>query len=69
MDYEYELYFGGDDAHFIVVPITTESKLTVLTPTEISNIANRAFLAARSKGATGVSFGQAIARDSRGLPA
>ena len=68
MEYEYELYFGGENAHMLVVPIATESKLTALTPTEVSNIANRAFLAARSQGATGVSFGPTVPRDSRGLP-
>lgn len=69
MDYEYELYFGGEDAHFIVVPITPEFPGTVLTPTVIANHAYRAFHAARSAGAIGVSFGQVITRDSKGLPA
>jgi len=69
MDYEYELYFGGEDAHFIVMPIEPEFPGTVLTPTVIANTAYRAFHAERRNGAIGVSFGQAIARDSKGLPA
>jgi hypothetical protein len=67
--YEYELYFGGDDPHFIVMPIETESPLTVLTQTEIANISYRAFHEAKKRGAIGVSFGQTIVRDGRGLPA
>jgi len=68
MEYEYELYFGGEDAHFIVMPIATESPLTVLTPTEIANVAYRAFHEARKQGAIGVSFGQVVSRDERGFP-